>query len=170
MNAHTGSGQHHDHGRGHGPNSGDGHSHDHAGVHATDSGHDNGRAHSHSHSHGNTATDLDWEALATHLETNGELHLPAYRHTAARLRDLLGPDHRVRRVLDVGSGPGVMTCVFAEAFPHAEVEALGYEVAAYGTGRWNGVAVISRVGLEDVTRGLTGEPGFQPEDAMLEAH
>lgn len=110
MNAHTGSGQHHGHG----------------GGHATDSGQDNGhshghnRSHSHSHGHGNTATDLDWEALAAHLETNGELHLPAYRHTAARLRDLLGPDHRVRRVLDVGSGPGVMTCVFAEAFPHAE--------------------------------------------------
>lgn len=57
----------------------------------------------------------------------------------------------------------------SEAFPHAEVEALGYEVAAYGTGRWNGVAVLSRVGLEDVRRGLLGEPGFQPEDAMLEA-
>ena len=57
----------------------------------------------------------------------------------------------------------------SEAFPHAEVEALGYEVAAYGTGRWNGVAILSRVGLEDVRRGLAGEPGFQPEDAMLEA-
>jgi exodeoxyribonuclease-3 len=56
-----------------------------------------------------------------------------------------------------------------EAFPHAEVEALGYEVAAYGTGRWNGVAILSRVGLEDVRRGLLDEPGFQPEDAMLEA-
>jgi len=58
----------------------------------------------------------------------------------------------------------------SELFPHAEVEALGYEVAAYGTGRWNGVAILSRVGLEDVKRGLTGEPGFQPEDAMLEAN
>ncbi|GAA3840945.1 MULTISPECIES: exodeoxyribonuclease III [Amycolatopsis] len=46
-----------------------------------------------------------------------------------------------------------------EAFP-AEVAAAGYEVAAYGTGRWNGVAILSRVGLADVRRGLDGEPTF----------
>jgi exodeoxyribonuclease III len=56
-----------------------------------------------------------------------------------------------------------------EAFPHEEVSAAGYEAAIYGTGRWNGVAILSRVGIADVRRGLTGEPGFQPEDAMLEA-
>ena len=41
---------------------------------------------------------------------------------------------------------------------------MGYEVAAYGTGRWNGVGILSRVGIADVTRGLTDEPGFQPQD------
>ncbi|ROS43821.1 exodeoxyribonuclease III [Amycolatopsis thermoflava] len=46
-----------------------------------------------------------------------------------------------------------------EAFP-AEVAEAGYEVAAYGTGRWNGVAILSRVGLADVRRGLDGEPTF----------
>jgi exodeoxyribonuclease III len=46
------------------------------------------------------------------------------------------------------------------AFPTAEVEALGYQVASHGDGRWNGVALLSRVGLSDVTRGLTDEPGF----------
>jgi exodeoxyribonuclease-3 len=56
-----------------------------------------------------------------------------------------------------------------DAFPHEEVSAAGYETAVYGTGRWNGVAIVSRVGLADVRRGLDGEPGFQPEDAMLEA-
>ena len=35
-------------------------------------------------------------------------------------------------------------------FPSAEVEALGYEVLHVGDGRWNGVAVLSRVGLEPV--------------------
>lgn len=54
-------------------------------------------------------------------------------------------------------------------FPVDAVAELGYEVAAYGTGRWNGVGILSKVGLEDVTRGLPEEPGFQPEDAMLEA-
>jgi exodeoxyribonuclease-3 len=54
-------------------------------------------------------------------------------------------------------------------FPVDEVGALGYEAAVHASGRWNGVAILSRVGLAEVTRGLTGEPGFQPEDAMLEA-
>lgn len=57
-----------------------------------------------------------------------------------------------------------------DAFPLDEVAALGYEAAIHGTGRWNGVAVLSRVGLVDVRRGLVDEPGFQPQDAMLEAH
>jgi exodeoxyribonuclease-3 len=62
------------------------------------------------------------------------------------------------------------TKVGADDFPAEAVGALGYEVAYYGTGRWNGVAIISRVGVSDVRRGLVDEPGFQPEDAMLEAH
>ncbi|HEV7206173.1 MAG TPA: exodeoxyribonuclease III [Jatrophihabitans sp.] len=57
----------------------------------------------------------------------------------------------------------------AEQFPLDEVAALGYDVAAHGTGRWNGVAILSRVGIQDVRRGLAGDPGYQPEDAMLEA-
>ena len=48
-----------------------------------------------------------------------------------------------------------------EKFPYAEVAALGYEVAAYGLGRWNGVAILSKVGIEDVTRGLVGEPTYE---------
>jgi exodeoxyribonuclease-3 len=48
----------------------------------------------------------------------------------------------------------------ADAFPAAEVAELGYETAAHGDGRWNGVALLSRVGLADVRRGFAGEPGF----------
>ena len=40
----------------------------------------------------------------------------------------------------------------------------GYEVAHFGQGRWNGVALISRVGLEDVVRGFPDVPRF-PDDA-----
>jgi exodeoxyribonuclease-3 len=50
-------------------------------------------------------------------------------------------------------------------FPAAEVGELGYETAAHGDGRWNGVAVLSRVGLDDVTLGFPGEPGFRGEPA-----
>ncbi|CAA9234068.1 MAG: Exodeoxyribonuclease III, partial [uncultured Blastococcus sp.] len=44
------------------------------------------------------------------------------------------------------------------AFPYAEIQALGYEVAHSGDGRWNGVAVLSRVGLSDVSLTLEGHP------------
>ncbi|WP_236791236.1 exodeoxyribonuclease III [Amycolatopsis sp. GM8] len=47
-----------------------------------------------------------------------------------------------------------------EGFP-PEVAGLGYDVAAYGTGRWNGVAILSRAGLDDVRRGLVGEPTYE---------
>lgn len=62
--------------------------------------------------------------MATQLEHGGELQLPVLRRTAARLRDLLGPDREIRRVLDIGSGPGVMTCVLAEVFADVEVVAV----------------------------------------------
>ena len=57
------------------------------------------------------------------------------------------------------------TKVADEAFPRAEVEALGYELALHGDGRWNGVAIISRVGLADVVRDFDGEPGFPAVEA-----
>jgi exodeoxyribonuclease-3 len=56
-----------------------------------------------------------------------------------------------------------------EQFPHEQVAALGYESAIHGTGRWNGVGILSRVGIADVVRGLRDEPGYTPEDAMFEA-
>jgi exodeoxyribonuclease-3 len=41
----------------------------------------------------------------------------------------------------------------------------GYEVAAHGEATWNGVAILSRAGLEDVVRGLDGAPGFPHPEA-----
>jgi exodeoxyribonuclease III len=55
-----------------------------------------------------------------------------------------------------------------EGFPHEAVAELGYQSAVHGTGRWNGVAVLSRVGLADVRRGLQDEPGFLPDGSMFE--
>lgn len=39
-------------------------------------------------------------------------------------------------------------------FPFDAIAALGYESAHYGQGQWNGVAILSRVGLDDVVRGF----------------
>ncbi|MFE2985099.1 class I SAM-dependent methyltransferase [Streptomyces sp. NPDC059262] len=87
-------------------------------------GHETGHGHGHGHDHGSDSTEIDWEAMSDTLENNGDLHLPVLRQTAARLAELLGPDKEVRRILDIGSGPGVMTCALAEAFPDAEVVAV----------------------------------------------
>ncbi len=51
-----------------------------------------------------------------------------------------------------------------ELWPAAALAAQGYESAHLGTGRWNGVAVISRVGLDRVTRGLPNQPSFDGLD------
>ncbi len=57
------------------------------------------------------------------------------------------------------------TKVAESAFPALELAALGYEVAAHGAGRWNGVALLSRVGFEDVRRGFADEPAFTEVEA-----
>jgi exodeoxyribonuclease-3 len=41
----------------------------------------------------------------------------------------------------------------------------GYAVAVHGEPTWNGVAILSRVGLEDVVAGLPGAPGFPDPEA-----
>jgi exodeoxyribonuclease III len=46
----------------------------------------------------------------------------------------------------------------------------GYEVAHHGQAQWNGVAILSRVGLDDVVYGVAGAPGFpQPEARAVAA-
>ncbi|MBV9484862.1 MAG: exodeoxyribonuclease III [Frankiaceae bacterium] len=49
-----------------------------------------------------------------------------------------------------------------DAFPGDRAEELGYEIALNGEGRWNGVAILSRVGLADVSRGFDGQPAYDP--------
>ena len=51
-----------------------------------------------------------------------------------------------------------------EQFPTMGLESLGYEVAAHGFDQWNGVAIVSRIGVEDVERGFEGMPWFGKGD------
>jgi exodeoxyribonuclease-3 len=46
-----------------------------------------------------------------------------------------------------------------------DLAARGYDVALHGEAAWNGVAILSRVGLEDVVPGLDGAPGFPHPEA-----
>ncbi|MBW9207263.1 exodeoxyribonuclease III [Mumia sp. zg.B17] len=45
-----------------------------------------------------------------------------------------------------------------DQFPELPLLAAGYEVAHHGLSQWNGVAIISRVGLEDVQTGFADMP------------
>ncbi|MGD7707299.1 exodeoxyribonuclease III [Microlunatus sp. Y2014] len=60
-----------------------------------------------------------------------------------------------------------------EAFDELLAEPLaerGYESATFGQAQWNGVALLSRVGLTDVVRGFDGAPGFpEPEARAISA-
>lgn len=47
-----------------------------------------------------------------------------------------------------------------EAWPAATFEALGYASLHHGTGRWNGVALLSRIGMEAPQVGLPGAPAY----------
>jgi exodeoxyribonuclease-3 len=54
-----------------------------------------------------------------------------------------------------------------EQFPVMPFSALGYEVAFHGEGRWNGVAIASRVGIADVVAGFSPEPESERVEARL---
>lgn len=51
-----------------------------------------------------------------------------------------------------------------EQFPTMPFAALGYDVAHVGHSQWNGVAIASRVGLDDVQIGFEGQPQWQDAD------
>jgi exodeoxyribonuclease-3 len=55
-----------------------------------------------------------------------------------------------------------------EQLPLMGLQARGYEIAAHGLDQWNGVAIISRVGLDDVTVGFPDQPGWG-DSSVVEA-
>ncbi|MBC9728339.1 trans-aconitate 2-methyltransferase [Streptomyces sp. TRM68367] len=73
-------------------------------------------AHPHNHH-----TDIDWAEMAAHLETQAELFTPLYERALAWLgKEVTEPG----LIVDAGSGPGVVSCLFAETFPGARVVAV----------------------------------------------
>ncbi|MFE3857951.1 class I SAM-dependent methyltransferase [Streptomyces griseorubiginosus] len=77
--------------------------------------------HNGTHDHGHDHTDIDWSRMAEHLETQAELFTPLYERALAWL------GHKQTEpglVVDAGSGPGVLSCLLAEAFPGARVVAV----------------------------------------------
>jgi exodeoxyribonuclease III len=52
------------------------------------------------------------------------------------------------------------TKVRDDQWPLMGLEAMGYDVATLGHDQWNGVAIASRVGIEDVRHGFPGMPEY----------
>jgi exodeoxyribonuclease-3 len=47
-----------------------------------------------------------------------------------------------------------------DQLPLMGLQSMGYDLAYSGTNQWNGVAILSRVGIEDVESGFSGMPGW----------
>ncbi|MFE0170987.1 class I SAM-dependent methyltransferase [Streptomyces sp. NPDC059002] len=93
-----------------------GHHHDH--DHDPGQGRTETHTHTHSHGHGHGHGDVDWAAMGTYLERYAKIAAPMYREAAAWVRQWT-PKPGV--VADVGSGPGGVAFLLAEAFPGAQV-------------------------------------------------
>lgn len=53
------------------------------------------------------------------------------------------------------------------AFPALGFAAMGYESVHHGNGRWNGVAILSRVGLDSASGAFSGEDASQVDEARI---
>ncbi|MFJ9350748.1 class I SAM-dependent methyltransferase [Streptomyces sp. NPDC101237] len=76
--------------------------------------------HQHDDTHAHAHTDVDWAELAAHLESQAELFAPLYENALGWLGRVAEPG----LIVDAGSGPGVVSCLFAQAFPGARVVAV----------------------------------------------
>ncbi|MFD4571001.1 class I SAM-dependent methyltransferase [Streptomyces sp. NPDC058417] len=66
-------------------------------------------------------TDIDWVEMAPRLEVHAELFAPLYERVLSWLgREVTEPG----LIVDLGSGPGVVSCLFAEVFPGARIVAV----------------------------------------------
>ncbi|MET9444977.1 class I SAM-dependent methyltransferase [Streptomyces sp. NPDC006610] len=90
------------------------HQQEHDQRHAQDHDHAPGHRHHHDHSH------LDWVEMAPWLEQEAELYTPLYERALAWLGK---KQTEPGLIVDAGSGPGVISCLLAEAFPGARVVA-----------------------------------------------
>jgi ubiquinone/menaquinone biosynthesis C-methylase UbiE len=98
-------------------NGADGHDHHH------DHDHQNGHAHGHSH----TGGDFDWQAMAEQLELDATMVLPMVDEIVARHTPAVDWAS-IHHVLDLGCGPGVITCALAGHAPRAQVVGLDTSV------------------------------------------
>ncbi|MFB6939405.1 class I SAM-dependent methyltransferase [Streptomyces sp. HUAS 31] len=102
--------------------------------------------HGHHHDH----TDVDWAGMGPMLETQAELFLPLYEHAMAWLGKR---QTEPGLIVDVGSGPGVVSCLLADTFPGARIVAVDGSEPLLERAR----ARADRLGVADRFGTLAGE-------------
>ncbi|MEV7017851.1 class I SAM-dependent methyltransferase [Streptomyces sp. NPDC093991] len=119
--------------------------HHHAPGHHGEHRHENGHGH-----HGHGHEHLDWAELAPLLESEAEVFTPLYERALAWLaKEVTEPG----LIVDAGSGPGVISGLFAETFPGARIVAVDGSEALLERAR----ARVGRLGAGDRFDTLTGD-------------
>ncbi|MFD1662370.1 class I SAM-dependent methyltransferase [Streptomyces caeni] len=112
-------------------------------------GHRDRQGHHRHHGH-HDHTDIDWAVMAPVLEAQAELFSPLYEKVMAWLAEDM-PEPGL--IVDTGSGPGVVACYFAEAFPGARVVAVDGSEPLLERAR----ARAARLGLADRLDVIAGD-------------
>ncbi|WP_067250528.1 exodeoxyribonuclease III [Microbacterium resistens] len=99
------------------------------------------------------------------------MRLATWNINSIRTRVARAVDFVVREDIDVLALQEIK-CT-PEQFPYGPFEDAGYHVEAHGLNQWNGVAIVSREPITDVSTAFAGMPGFAKghdgPDAPLEA-
>ena len=104
--------------------------------------------------HRHAPGEQDWDELGAHLELEGEVLLPYLHEAISTLLAMASAGQRaVRRIVDLGSGPGVATTALADAFPDARVVALDRAPALLRQARER----ADRLGVGDRVTTVTGD-------------
>ncbi|MFJ9905905.1 class I SAM-dependent methyltransferase [Streptomyces sp. NPDC101152] len=111
----------------------------------------------HGHHGDHDHTDIDWAEMAPLLESQAELFTSLYERAMTWLTD---KQTEPGLIVDAGSGPGVLACLLAEAFPGARVVAVDASAPLLERARVR----ADRLGLGDRFDTLAGElPGVLDE-------
>ncbi|WP_055534278.1 class I SAM-dependent methyltransferase [Streptomyces graminilatus] len=90
--------------------------------------------HQHTHNHSHDHADIDFARMIPMLEGQAELFAPLY---ADALAWLARQQPEPGLIVDAGSGPGIISGFFAEAFPEARVVAADRSAELLERARWN---------------------------------
>jgi SAM-dependent methyltransferase len=131
-------------------------------------GNDAGHSHEHQHEHGHSHTggDFDWQAMAEQLELDATMVLPMVEEIVASHTPNVDWAN-IHHVLDLGCGPGVITCALAAHAPRAQVVGLDTSVHLLGRVRHHAAAADLAHRVHTVEADMEAAlPALRPMDVV----